>query len=77
MRPLQTHMVRNGRFEISGYLVKDGGLRIVAYDGTTAAEYRRGRWSRPVREAREPPPRGYPRPVFPAVTVVLTKGKCY
>lgn len=78
-RRLQTHMVRSGRFEISGYLDDSPGGPVIRAlsDGEIVARFKSGRWSRPVKEAPEPPPRVYPAPRGPAVQVVLDKGQFY
>lgn len=81
-RPLQTHLVMDGKFKHSAYL--DEGttgpiLRSLSDGRTLARMMPSGRWSRPVREAAERPKRGTDliKPRGPAVVVQLTKGEFY
>lgn len=79
-RPLQTHLVASGRIKFSGWFDDSGAdgpvIRHLA-TGEIVAEWRRGAWSKPTREARELAPTLYPVPVFPAVQITLNHGKYY
>lgn len=81
-RPLQTHLVLEGRLKHSAYAdVGTTGpvVRALADGRTLARLMASGRWSRPVKEKRERPKRGTDLvvPLGPAVTVALEKGKFY